>query len=210
MAHVPRPARGLIAEAFVHVTARGNERRALFADDADYAQFLLYVGRAVERSGWRCVSYCLMPNHYHLLLEVGEPTLPKGMGWLNGAYAQYFNARRGRNGHVFGGRYHALEIHTENHLASACCYVDLNPVRAGLCVHPREWPWSGYRAVIGEAAPPAFLDVAVARSFDFGYEAFVEHGLREWKAGQSPAGTVPGAVTIARAAMGPAFNRRHG
>lgn len=131
-----------------HVTSRGNRRQKTYLDDADYARFLEFLGAVVAQYGWILHAYCLMPNHYHLLVETPQPNLSDGMQLLNGAYAQWFNRRHVYDGHLFQGRFAAKSIASEAHLAEAARYIVLNPVRAGLSDRPRDWRWSSYRATV--------------------------------------------------------------
>ena len=146
-------------EAFHHVTSRGNLRRALFHDDRDYERLLKYLGIAVERFGWTCHAYCLIPNHFHLLIELTEPNLGRGMLLVNGSYARYFNWRYKQEGHVFERKYHGEAVGREEHFLEAIRYIANNPVRHGLCEKPEEWRWSSYRATAGLAVAPSWLTV---------------------------------------------------
>jgi putative transposase len=96
----------------------------------------------VARGRWSCHAYCLMGTHYHLVLESDRDALSAGVQRLNGVYAQLFNRRHGRTGHLFGDRFHAWVIVDEDHLRATCAYVLENPVRAGLCADPSDWPWT--------------------------------------------------------------------
>jgi putative transposase len=171
---MPRQPRYEVAGGYYHVTARGNAGEPIFLEDDDFAFLLSYLGRAVKRFEWQCFAYCLLPNHFHLVIRIATETLSRGMRWLNGLYAQTFNDRHGRTGHVFGDRYRTSLIESDEHLAHACCYVDCNPVRAGLCSHPRDWPWSSYRALVGETPAPPFLSLEVVKSFG-GFQAYEEY-----------------------------------
>lgn len=111
----------------------------------------------MERYHWICHAYCLMPNHYHLLVETPLANLSQGMRQLNGVYTQAFNRRHNRTGHLLQGRYKAILVEKESHLLELARYIVLNPVRAGLVQHPRAWRWSSYRATVGEEEPSAFL-----------------------------------------------------
>lgn len=156
---VARPLRLQVADGIYHVTARGNERRAIYRDAADRRRFLEILAETLERFNWRCLGYCLMSNHYHLLARTLEPNLSRGMRDLNGVYAQWFNRRYGRDGHLFQGRYRGLLIGSDEHLLAAVSYVVRNPVRAGMCERPGAWPWSSHRAVLGQC-PPGLLAVS--------------------------------------------------
>jgi putative transposase len=141
------------------VTARGNRRQDIFVDDAEYALFLAVLASACQKSEWNVHAYCLMPNHYHLVVELGGPTLSSGIQLLNGVYAQTFNRRHRFVGHLFQGRFHSTVVQTDGHLAELARYLPLNPVRARLCADPADWPWSSYRATLGISRPAPFLAV---------------------------------------------------
>jgi REP element-mobilizing transposase RayT len=152
-----------VAGGIFHVTPRGNAREVIFLDELDYMEFLRALATAVAQARWLCHSYCLLPNHYHLLLETPEPTLATGMRCLNGRFAQRFNRRYDRVGHVFQGPYGAELVQTDAHLRETCRYIALNPVRAGLCEDPAEWPWSSYAALAGLEEGPSFLTLDFVR-----------------------------------------------
>src|SRR3972149_1510166 len=118
--------------------ARGNERRSIFRDDADRLAFLDVLARVLDRFGWLCLAYCLMGNHYHLLVETPRPNLARGMRQLNGVYAQRFNRRHNRVGHLTQGRYGAVLVEGDEHLLTVASYLVRNPVRAKLCAHAEE------------------------------------------------------------------------
>jgi putative transposase len=138
-----RQPRGLLGDGIFHVTARGVARSELFLDRADFAGFAALLASVVERFRWRCHAYCLMPNHYHLVVETPRVKLSRGMHRLNFLYAQSFNDRYDRVGHLFQNRFGARLIESTEYLADACTYVRMNPVRAGLCRSADDWPWSG-------------------------------------------------------------------
>lgn len=154
-----RPLRLEFPGAIYHVTARGNAQAAIFLDDHDRDRFLTILARVVSRYEWLCHAYCLMGNHYHLLIETPRPSLAAGMQHLNGVYAQGFNQRHGRVGHVFGGRFKAVLIERDEHLVNLAAYIVCNPARAGLCSDPAAWTYSSLRATLGLVAAPAFLTV---------------------------------------------------
>jgi REP element-mobilizing transposase RayT len=141
---MPRLPRCALPESGVyHVTARGVARSAIALDDDDRRRFLRLLAEAVEREAWHCYAFCLMPNHYHLVVDAFLTSLSRGLHRLNGSYAREFNDRHERSGHLFGNRFAAWVIRDENHLRNACAYVQHNPVRAGLCEDADEWPWGG-------------------------------------------------------------------
>ncbi len=152
-----RPLRIEFAGAVYHVTARGNARKPVVRDDGDRRQLLVLLHQTTTRFQWRCYAYCLMRNHYHLLIETPEGNLSRGMRHLNGVYTQRFNRRHHRVGHVFQGRFKAILIQKESHLLEVCRYVVLNPVRATHVRTPEQWRWSSYRATAGLEAPPPWL-----------------------------------------------------
>ena len=125
------------------MTSHGVARGAISRDDDDRLHFLTLLAREVRREGWHCQAFCLMPNHYHLILETTVQSLSRGLHRLNGDLAMSFNERYERWGHLFGDRFAAFVIRDDEHLQSAIEYVLNNPVRAGLCEHPEDWRWSG-------------------------------------------------------------------
>ena len=141
------------------------------------------LGKEVKQQGWVCYAYCLMDNHYHLMMETPEPSLVRGMRRLNGVYTQAFNRRHNKVGHVFQGRYKAILVDKENYLLELCRYVVLNPVRAKMVKRPEDWRHSSYRATAGKSAPPQWLAVEKVLSFFGGqranYRKFVAEGLGE-------------------------------
>ncbi|MDD5264163.1 MAG: transposase [Candidatus Bipolaricaulis sp.] len=152
-----RPLRIEYEGAVYHVTSRGNARQDIFLVDSDREVFLEVLDDVVKRYGWTCHAYCLMTNHYHLLLETPEANLSRGMRHLNGVYTQAFNRRHVRSGHVLQGRFKAIVVEKETHLLELARYVVLNPVRARAVRSARDWPWSSYRATAGMAEAPKFL-----------------------------------------------------
>ena len=143
---MPRLARYLLPERGIfHVTTRGVARQAISRDDEDRRLFLVLLARATRRTNWDCHAFCLMPNHHHLIVETHQDLLSVGLRQLNGRYAQAFNERHERTGHLFGDRFAAFVIGDEEHLRAAAEYVLQNPVRAGLCRRADDCPWSGAR-----------------------------------------------------------------
>lgn len=152
-----RPLRIGFPGALFHVVARGNARERVYRAEADYELFLDILEQTTDRYTWICHSYCLMTNHYHLVIETPRANLPIGMRQLNGLYARRFNLRHGRCGHVFQARYRSILVEKETHLHALCRYLDLNPVRAGIVSDPADYSWSSHRATAGLCAAPPFL-----------------------------------------------------
>lgn len=120
--------------AIYHIMSRGDRREPIFEDDEDRNRFLSTLAQACEKAGWQVHAYCLMRNHFHLVLETPKPTLVAGMKWFLGTYTQRYNARHRVCGHLFSGRYKSLLVDGTNasYLRTVCDYVHLNPARAGL------------------------------------------------------------------------------
>lgn len=147
--------------AIYHITSRGNAQQAIFDTKADRYHFLSILEKACERYQWSVFAYCLMDNHYHLLIETRESSLSKGMRHLNGVYTQWYNNTRKnkRYGHLFQGRFKAILVDKESYLLELCRYVVLNPVRAKIVRHSIDYPWSSYRATVGYYNASEWLDV---------------------------------------------------
>ena len=187
-----RPLRIEYPGAVYHVTSRGNARRKIYLDDDDRAFFLTTLSGVVKHYGWLCHAYCLMDNHYHLLLETPKPNLSRGMRQLNGLYTQGFNRRHKKVGHLFQGRYKAILVERDSYLLELARYLVLNPVRAKIVTSPQRYRWSSYRATLGTAPVPVALTIrwvldqfggskATARKR---YGEFVEAGIGQsspWK-----------------------------
>lgn len=144
---------------FHHVTTRGNNKRDIFTDDYDRQTFCVLVDRTARRNRWTILAYCLMDNHYHLVVSVGDKGLARGMCELNTGYARAFNARHGRINHLFGKRYWNRRIRTESSLLNVIRYVVRNPSAAGKSSPLEAFRWSSYAATIGLA----HAEIALAR-----------------------------------------------
>lgn len=144
---------------YYHVTTRGNNRAPILLDAADGESFERCLARAQRRAGWDVLAYCLMPNHFHLVVRLREGGLSGGMALLNGRFARRFNLRHERRDHVFGRRFWSVRIESEAHLRRSCRYTVLNPVRASIVESPEQWSFSSYRASAGLAFAPSFLAV---------------------------------------------------
>jgi putative transposase len=155
MARIPRREHH---DRLAHITCRTIRRLPLFLTERDGCAMLdliNHVTRDVAR--WEVLSYCLMPNHMHYVVDASLDQLSVALQRINGLYAQRFNREHGFRGHLFQGRFHSKPIADEAHLPGSIRYVELNPVRAGLCKHPAEWRWSSYQALAGLEKMPAFL-----------------------------------------------------
>jgi putative transposase len=146
---MPRPLRIQFAGAIYHVMSRGDRREAIFLNDADRLEFLRTLGQVCLKTGWQVHAYCLMTNHFHMVMETPQPNLALGMKWLLGTYTQRFNRRHRHWGHLFGGRYKAqlIDGRSRGYLRCACDYVHLNPVRAGMVAANKKlesFRWSSY------------------------------------------------------------------
>lgn len=183
-----RPVRLEFPGAIYHVFTRGIAREKIFLDTRDRQRFLSALAKAVERFNILLHAYCLLDNHYHLLIETPEGNLSRAVRHINGVYAQGFNRRHDRTGPVFQGRFKACLVEKDSYLLELCRYIVLNPVRAGLVNDPGDWRWSSYRATAGFSNVPAFLTADWLLSVLGGrttqearrrYEAFVYKGIKE-------------------------------
>jgi putative transposase len=152
-----RPLRIEYPDAFYHITARGNERQNIFRSNRDRERFLGYFDSATERYKAIIHAYCLMDNHYHLLLQTPGGNLSQIMHHINGAYTNYFNKKRERSGHLFQGRYKALLVDIDEYAQELSRYIHLNPVRAGMIENPEQFKWTSYRYYIGLKESPKWL-----------------------------------------------------
>lgn len=155
MARSPRDVEPGVFHVYAHCVWAAD---AFFRDDEDRMVFLRELALATARVGWRCLSYCVMGTHYHLVLDVDAGVLPKGMHSLNFRYASHFNFRHAMKGHVQGRRYGARRLTDEDDLLGVFKYIARNPVEAFLCEKPEDWPWSSYAATVGLAESASFVD----------------------------------------------------
>ena len=165
-----RLARGHLPAGIYHVTTRTAGPIPMFFDDDDRTRFCALLEKALRRRRWTCLAFCLMPTHFHLVLEVPEDSLQAGMQALNWAYARRFNARHARSGHLVGERYFCVLIETDPHMLRVLRYIAMNPVAAGLCPEPADWYWSSYRGAAGYDQGFPFVDPSTHRAY-FGAEA---------------------------------------
>ena len=155
-----RPLRIEFEDALYHVTARGDRREPIFEDDADRGALLAVVEQGLERFDAVAYAYCLMGNHYHVVVQTRQLNLSRLMRHVNGVYTQTYNRRHAKVGHLFQGRFKAVVVQEDAYFLEVCRYVDLNPVRAGMVKQPQDWAWSSYRAHTGRAEGPRWLDSA--------------------------------------------------
>jgi REP element-mobilizing transposase RayT len=154
-----RPHRIEVPGGMYHVATRGNNKHAIVRTDVHRNLWVKHVTRITRAYGWVVFAWCLMTNHYHLVLQIGDRGLSNGMRDLNGPFAREMNKRLGRCDHWFGKRFWSECFETDAHLLNACRYTDLNPCEAGMCEHPGEYVWGGYRAAVGIELPAPFHDV---------------------------------------------------
>ena len=140
--------------------ARGNGRMAIFLDDRDYRESVYLLGEIVEQFALECWNYCMMPNHYHVTLQPTRANFSEAIQRLNSQYASWWNRRHSRVGHAFQGRFKDQIVGEDSYLLTLSRYVVMNPVRAGLVARPEDWPWSSYRATIGDCRPASFLAIS--------------------------------------------------
>lgn len=167
-----------------HVMSRGNRKAAIYDDDIDRRRFLGIFREALTRYDVRCYAFCLMTNHYHLVLDTPRGNLSHAMRYLNGVYTQESNRHHQRSGHLLEGRFRSIVVEREAYLRHLARYIVLNPVRAGLAENAAAWTWSSYRATAGLAAVPSFLDVdwitwtfgGSRRDAEWSYRQFVNDG----------------------------------
>ena len=179
-----RPLRLEYAGALYHVTSRGDKKNDIYMSDLDRDSFLMLLGDVCGTHNWVCHAYCLMDNHYHLLIETPDANLSRGMRQLNGVYTQNFNRSHNQVGHVFQGRYKAIHVEKESYLLELARYIVLNPVRAGMVDTTADWPWSSYLATTGSNASPEWLNTEwvlaafgeTKRTAIRRYKKFVEQG----------------------------------
>lgn len=164
-----RPLRVEYPGAYYHIINRGNSGENIFIDERDREKFLEYLAKGVERFLTRIHTYCLMSNHYHLLLETTQANLSLAIQWLNVSYSVYFNKRHRRHGHLFQGRFKAILLDANEYLILLSRYIHLNPVRAKMVTHPIGYSWSSYPVFVGKRQKPEWLETETVLSY-FGKE----------------------------------------
>jgi putative transposase len=148
-----RPYRLQSENCFYHITSRGDDRKKIFVNERDHEKFLEYILLAKAKYKFRVYAYCLMSNHYHLLLETPHPNISKIMHYINGSYTTYYNIKRGRSGHVFQGRFKSLVVDKDSYFLELSRYIHLNPVKAKIVEKPEQYRWSSYLGYLGRKDP---------------------------------------------------------
>ena len=154
---MPRKPRLEFPGAIYHIHHRGNHQEYIYLDDDDRKLFLKLLQTTIQRMNWICHAYCLMGNHYHLLIEIPDGILSHGMAWLNSVYTQKFNRKYKFTGHLFQGRFKSKPIEDDMQFLTAARYVVRNPVDANIVEDAGQWHWSSYRATVGKIKPPDYL-----------------------------------------------------
>ena len=188
-----RPLRVEYPGAFYHVINRGNAGEKIFRSIQDREKFLEYLEASSERFSIRIYTYCLMTNHYHLLMETPQANLSQAIKWINVSYAVYFNCKRNRVGHLFQGRYKAILVDADAYLKHLSRYIHLNPLRAKVVERLDAHPWSSYPAFIGKTKPPPWLETdwllslfgSRRKTAERNYQKFVE--VQNWDSIEDPA-----------------------
>jgi putative transposase len=155
-------------------------------DDDDFQTLHLLLGITLTRFAWKCLSYCFMNTHLHLMPVTPQTDLDRGMQYLAGLYGRTFNSRHGRTGHLFGERYYAKMVNRDAHLLGAIRYVAMNPVRAGLCDAPERWRWGSYAALAGLAPPDPLVATADVLALFSDDESAARELLRDFVAPRPP------------------------
>ena len=181
---VPRPPREEEAGAIHHVFDRGNNHQTIFRDADDRRTFLRLLGDVARERRWNILAFCLLDNHFHLLVETLEPNLGRGMQRILSLYAQIFHARHGSKDALFGRRYGNKRVRDDVYLWTLLSYVAMNPVKAGLCRAPEDWPWGSHASMVAKApswlAKDRLLDFLdrFSRSPELVYEALIREASK--------------------------------
>ena len=180
-----RPLRLEFPNALYHITSRGDRREDIYDDDSDREKFLEVFASVITQFNWVCYAYCLMDNHYHLLVQTPDGNLSKGMRQLNGIYTQAYNRKHHKTGHLFQGRYKGILVDKDAYLLELSRYIVLNPVKAHMVAQAKHWKWSSYRAMTVETLVPGWLTIDTLllhfskqrKTAIKKYKAFVKEGL---------------------------------
>ncbi|MFH1460756.1 MAG: transposase [Candidatus Omnitrophota bacterium] len=175
-----RPLRIEYDGAVYHVTSRGNAKEPIFKNAEDRFNFFEVLAEAKKKHNIICHAYCLMDNHYHLVVETPEGNLSRAMRHINGVYTQSFNRKHKRVGHVFQGRYKAMLVDRDEYLLEVIRYVVLNPVRAGLVKSAEKWQWSSYCGTVGMSKKERFLDTDWVLEYFGGTKNIAQKKYREY------------------------------
>ena len=146
---MPRSNRNEYPGGMYHIISRGVEKREIFTSDNDRNTFLRYLSDVISEMNWSCYAYCLMNNHYHILIKINHANLSQGIYSLNRRYAVFFNRLHDRVGHLYQGRFRSYVVDRDAYLLELIRYISLNPVRAGIVEDPADYKWSSYGAVVG-------------------------------------------------------------
>lgn len=175
-----RPYRLQSEDCFYHITSRGDDRKKIFISEGDFIKFLEYVSLAKAKFKFYLYVYCLMPNHYHLLLETSQPNISRIMHYINGSYTTYFNIRHKRCGHVFQGRFKSIVVDKDSYFLELSRYIHLNPLKAQMIDSSEKYPWSSYSGYLGKRDDLLDKD-KIQQCLDMGtnqYKQFVEEGIK--------------------------------
>ncbi len=154
-----RPLRIEYPGAFYHIINRGNAGESIYIDDSDRHKFLDYLEVSVERFALVIHAYCLMTNHYHLIVETPNANISSAIQWLNVSYVMYYNRKHHRQGHLFQGRFKSILINADEYLLELSRYIHRNPVAAMITEFPEDYSWSSYRAYVQEGKTiPSWLE----------------------------------------------------
>jgi REP element-mobilizing transposase RayT len=166
-----------------HVYSRGNDKKKIYKDDTDRQKFMKILSSAKKQFDLRIFAYCLMPNHYHLLIEINEPNLSNAMKFINGSYSTYFNWRHKRSGHLFQGRYGAQFVEQLRFLAEVTRYIHLNPYRSGLSDRFIDYRWSSIHEYTGKdgfrIAETGWLEGKFGPGYDSAVKRYMEYLLEK-------------------------------
>jgi REP element-mobilizing transposase RayT len=156
----------IIKNGFYHVIARGSNKQNIFIDNEDFVYFMNLIRESHKKYQIMIHSYCLMNNHYHLLVETPEANLPDVMHYINQNYAYYYLRKfSNKDGHVFRGRYKKFLVKNDKYFTTLCRYIHLNPVKANLIRNPQEWTWSSYRHYLEPTNKPIFLEIQMLNNY---------------------------------------------